>query len=229
MLLRDLIKFLNFVFALLSIFIGYISIAAPAQSAHSLLPSFLNIFIPAKEDKQIPELTINFNPTISTNTNELITNSTNDLNTAKVKHGQDRLVFQDGTYVDGIFNQNRLLRGIYIAKDFTFEGTFKDNNEFDYGKLITIYGSIFEGFFQSGQLYQGHARIKYANGYIYNGEIQQGKHHGHGTLTFPDGNTFEGIFLDNVPTRGNLTHDGRITPVKFIDNKFVDEARANSL
>lgn len=120
------------------------------------------------------------------------------------------------------------MRGTYYAKDFIFDGTFKENNEFDYGKITTINGYVLEGTFQSGRLHQGHARIKYFDG-LYNGEINQGIRNGKGSLSFPDGDTFEGIFLDDLPLQGELTRKGKKIAVKFIDGEFVEEKLLNRI
>jgi len=216
------------IMSIMALLFTYIQIAAPAPTAQSLLPSFLHVFIPDKtseiENKPLPQMTIGLNSQIEsvTYTQKLINDKKDDSFENRVRHGQDRLTYLDGTYVDGLFDHGKLLRGTYYAKDFTFDGTFKDNNEFDYGRITTINGYILEGTFQSGKLQQGQARIKYSDG-LYNGEINQGKRDGKGSLILPDGVIFEGTFLNDSPLQGSLTQNGKNMAVTFIDGEFVEE------
>ncbi len=51
----------------------------------------------------------------------------------------------------------------------------------------------------------------YANGSKYVGEMIDGKRHGHGTMTYPDGDSFTGEFKDDISEEGVFTYsDGRI-------------------
>ncbi len=232
--IKSFLKVIGVIISIITVIFSYIRIAAPSPFAQSLLPSFLHIFIPVKssdlENNPLFQTTINLNSMIVNEIykKELINSNKNDSFENRVRHGQDRIIFADGSYVNGLFEHDKLLSGTYYAKEFTFDGTFKDNNEFDYGKITTINGYILEGTFQSGKLQQGQARIQYSDG-LYNGEINQGNRNGKGILIFPDGAAFEGTFLDDSPFQGELIRNSKKMAVKFIDGEFVEEKLLNRI
>ena len=40
--------------------------------------------------------------------------------------------------------------------------------------------------------------IRYSNGWVYEGEVRNGKRHGEGKLTFTNGNVYEGSFQNDL-------------------------------
>lgn len=232
---KIILKVISGICICIGLLFGYIQIAAPSSAAKLLLPSFLHIFIPDKsvdvENKPFIQNTHDINLQMIENKNYMhpVTDVADNFHENRIRHGQDRLTFTDGTYIDGIFNNGKLLRGTYNGIDFIFDGTFKEDNDFDYGRLTTIYGSVFEGSFNLGYLQQGKAIIKYSDGCTYQGEINQGKRNGRGSLIFPDGNIFEGIFLEDNPVQGESICNGKKTAVKFVDGAFIEEKLVKSI
>jgi len=65
-----------------------------------------------------------------------------------------------------------------------------------FGKLQLVDGTLHEGEFAHDFLVRG--KVKYVNGTIYEGELHQGRSHGQGMATFPNGKTYAGQWENGV-------------------------------
>ena len=77
-----------------------------------------------------------------------------------------------------------------------YEGQWRRKKFHGYGKLVTIEGFCYEGFFKQG-MPESRGRIAYGNGVKLEGYFKKGVLNGKATLIGPIGEKVEGIFKDN--------------------------------
>lgn len=140
-------------------------------------------------------------------TQELISRTNTQLSTSPntgTSPGPGSFVFDDGSSFVGLFDNNgKFMRGKFITKDYTFDGSFKDNNDFDYGTL----------------------EVLKENGYSYTGTFQNNLPDGRGLIKFPNGSIFEGEFSKGYPVKNKVIQDGQIVPITT-DNSTILEEKA---
>ncbi len=139
-------------------------------------------------------------------------------------HGQGTLNMGQGERYVGQFRKGQFSgNGTHtIANTYTYVGEFQDDRRNGFGALTfadgrkyvgPFQGNSFKGqgvftwpdgkefigdFFSGGNNYRydfdGTGILKWPNGAKYEGEVRDGRPHGKGTLTFPDGSTKTGRF-----------------------------------
>ncbi len=83
----------------------------------------------------------------------------------------------------------------------TWSGACVDGKASGEGRFVWRFSggeSVYQGTMQAGKVH-GHGTETYTNGNRYEGEWRDGKRHGRGTHTFPSGNRYEGEYRDGKP------------------------------
>ena len=84
-----------------------------------------------------------------------------------------------------------------------------------HGKMTYDDGTVYEGDFKDG-LANGRGKCEFADGNVYEGEFENDLMHGRGKMTYADGNVYEGNWLNNEMTNGVLTFaDGNVYEGEF--------------
>jgi uncharacterized protein YwqG len=103
-----------------------------------------------------------------------------------------------------------------LNADTTYEGETANGKPHGKGKWTSILGSAFEGEFAHGNAVRG--KLTFPNGQTYEGSFLDGDYyHGTGKHTFPNGDVYEGNFVD-----GKLTGKGKYTYYRA-DGICIDE------
>jgi hypothetical protein len=117
--------------------------------------------------------------------------------------GSYELILSD--FPDSKFSINRfgvkLLHQHTEGKDtvtIKAEGTFIEN-ELVEGKVSVSNGNFMMGRSEDGVLVEGRMLKKYSDGSSYDGECRNGKYSGYGRVVYPDGTSYEGMFVDGSP------------------------------
>ena len=106
------------------------------------------------------------------------------------------------------------------------EGFFRDNALVE-GKVSVSNGNCLIGRFSDGKLTEGRMVKKYSDGSSYDGECLDGKYHGYGRVTYPDGIAYEGMFENGSPVmkkedysvpRGQSVNFGKRTQIFVFDD-----------
>lgn len=119
-------------------------------------------------------------------------------------HGKTYIKYKSGTIFKGTFNngkKNGICKYIY-----TDGSSVTVNFKMDVGKQILSNGDIYEGDIEEGKFY-GQGTLKFANGDSYEGAWKNGKKHGWGILRKADGIKYEGDFKNDMfHGRGRYEH-----------------------
>ena len=112
-------------------------------------------------------------------------------------HGKGHAEFDFSELPDRAYKVKRYgvkleLHGPGISK-VVMEGRFEEGRLVE-GKVDFSDGTFMEGTFAKGVLASGRMVKNYSDGSRYDGECLDGKFHGNGTLTYPDGDVYEGLF-----------------------------------
>ncbi|CAD8058068.1 unnamed protein product [Paramecium sonneborni] len=140
------------------------------------------------------------------------------------KHGLGILLLQNGTIIQGEWQNDALLDGriiypngdIQVGNQYTYANGIIFIGDDDYGIEKHPDGSIYTGEFHNGHkhgrgqfiysdgsvytgdfvedLYSGYGELKYYNKIVYEGQWFNGQMHGLGTLKWPDKREYEGEF-----------------------------------
>ena len=87
--------------------------------------------------------------------------------------------------------------GIFIdSKGNKYAGEWKDDKFNGKGRLFSVQGDYYEGYFNDG-IMEGHGMYySKKSGYKYLGEFKNNKFHGNGKMIYDDKTTYEGSFVD---------------------------------
>lgn len=93
-------------------------------------------------------------------------------------------------------------------EQMTFEGTFEEGEPIT-GKLCDMFGTIYEGEFTSftaddGRVLDGRGKMISELGDEYFGGWSAGEKNGHGKMEYADGRLFEGLWIDNSVSEGEM-------------------------
>lgn len=97
--------------------------------------------------------------------------------------------------------------GVAYDDHSTYEGAWEGHEKEGFGVLRTVEGTSFIGSFKAS-LVHGYGKHLFQGGTgSYVGEFAQGRYHGHGCFTAPNGDTFEGQFEEgHARGLGVVTH-----------------------
>lgn len=167
------------------------------------------------------------------------------------REGQGRLEWSDGTLYEGMFHDNEFFgkgvmtwpngdryegeykcgkrdgSGVYItAKGVIFDGEWRDNHR--EGKIVTTYpnGDRYECTWRDDKAYTGWVKMFDAkNRCIYDGEIKEGKRHGHGKSYFESGKLqYDGEWSSNYYSGKGVERDNNGNIIKegtFLSGKLA--------
>lgn len=114
------------------------------------------------------------------------------------RHGNGKMYYNDGDYMDGIWSYDNFERG--NAKITYDKGYYKGEYSFDKregkGKMYYNDGDYLDGYWINDNFQDGTAKITYNNGY-FEGECLNGKRNGEGTYYFNDGSYLTGNYKDD--------------------------------
>ena len=136
------------------------------------------------------------------------------------KHGVGRCYYVNGDYYHGEWdNEKRCGTGKYVLADGTvqeglwendvfvngkvYEGHWENGRLNGLGKVTQTDGTYYEGLFENGIFREGHGRIVFSNGNVYEGQLvmcDDGiiKQDGEGKLTQADGSVMEAYWNKGV-------------------------------
>ena len=109
-----------------------------------------------------------------------------------------RVFLPNGDIYEGEMN-NSCFNGkgkLISAKGEIYEGDFINGEKNGKGKIIFEDKTEYEGLFDKGEFKKG--KMKWPNGYEYNGDFSGAKLCGFGTLSSPSGEFYEGNFVNNM-------------------------------
>lgn len=112
-----------------------------------------------------------------------------------VRHGSGQLFHADGTTTTGQWKEGEYI-GTNEYVDTRQMGCMQGDCQNGAGVYIFNDGARYEGQFQNGKLY-GKGTVTYLNGEKYIGEFAHGKFNGQGTLFRQDGTNVSGFWKDN--------------------------------
>jgi hypothetical protein len=78
----------------------------------------------------------------------------------------------------------------------TLEANFENGKIVGSIKFLTLNGDTYEGYVTSSLLRHGHGKLTYSNGDIFEGEFKNGKKYGHGKYMYKNGDVYEGEYKD---------------------------------
>ena len=108
----------------------------------------------------------------------------------------------------GVKKINHHTTGEYVGE---YEGDLdKHGQPQGHGKMTYADGNVYEGNFKDG-LANGLGKCEYADGAVYEGKFKNGQRHGRGKMTYADGDVYEGEFEnDERHGRGKMTANGDV-------------------
>lgn len=111
-------------------------------------------------------------------------------------------------------------RGVYVSREYRYEGAFKDGRNHGWGKMISKCGETYEGFWRDGRRY-GPGVVVQASGKRLEGDWVRDVLHGRGAMQMPDGLRYEGEWSDGaLDGWGVLSRNGRLLAVgQFFEGK----------
>ena len=131
-----------------------------------------------------------------------------------------------GTYIQQANYSTREGRGGYHFKEdgSTWIGYWEDNDKSKYGKLYGKDGKlIYEGEYENGRR-NGKGTLYFSTGEKYVGEFRDGKREGKGTYYWDDTCIWDGTFVDNKMEGDGTIYDGDESyPAKYENDTLVDE------
>ena len=116
----------------------------------------------------------------------------------EIAAGIREVTFPDGAIYRGGF-QGALLhgKGEYVAKNFRYEGEFREGRKEGQGTYVWANGNRYEGPF-AADAPNGVGKYSFANGDVYTGEIRDGALTGRGTYVSKSGDALEGTFVNGT-------------------------------
>ncbi|KAL7544720.1 hypothetical protein ACHAWF_008087 [Thalassiosira exigua] len=136
-----------------------------------------------------------------------------------------------GRYHEGQMHSGTLIVTRNLPSDFTYTGTFLDDDFHGIGTIVSQGGSIYQGQFARGQYHglgtlrtacdeddeRGGAGDKLES--VYTGDFFEGLFHGHGSLVYSDGSSFAGTWREGKRVEGTETSvDGEVFEGRFVDD-----------
>ena len=114
----------------------------------------------------------------------------------EIAPGVREVTYPDGAVYRGSLRGGTLHgRGEYVAKNFKYDGEFKDGLKEGRGVYVWDNGNRYEGPFVKDAP-DGEGKYTFANGDSYNGEVKQGALTGRGVYVTKSGDTLEGSFVN---------------------------------
>ena len=114
----------------------------------------------------------------------------------EIAPGVREVTYPDGAVYRGSLRGGTLHgRGEYVAKNFKYDGEFKDGLKEGRGVYVWDNGNRYEGPFVKDAP-DGEGKYTFANGDTYNGEVKQGALTGRGVYVTKLGDTLEGSFVN---------------------------------
>ena len=160
--------------------------------------------------------------------------------TYEYQHGSNNRLstklYSDGSKYEGEMVRNRQHgRGkLTYLNGQTLEGEFRDGKIFNgHGHLAITDSSngrsfLMEGEFREGKVWKGKGSYQLQSSDVYEGELKDGKHHGQGKFTYPDGRFHEGEFKEGKLWNGTgvmLFKDGNVYEGKFNKGKHHGQGK----
>ena len=112
-------------------------------------------------------------------------------------HGLGKLIYNDGSVFEGIWEYGKKKEGKQTNKDRSvYSGQWLNDNYHGTGKFTSEQNNIYTGTFVNGK-YEGQGTMQYNDGSKFSGEWKYGSEAGNGTYTYKDGKKFNvgpGIF-----------------------------------
>ena len=119
-----------------------------------------------------------------------------------------RVFLPNGDIYEGEMNES-IFNGkgkLITKKGDIYEGDFVNGEKHGNGKMIFDDKTVYEGIFDKGEFKKG--KMKWPNGYIYNGCFEGAKLSGLGSLSNPTGDIYEGNFSNNLFNgKGKYIHE----------------------
>ena len=120
--------------------------------------------------------------------------------------------------------------GIFLdSKGNKYIGEWKEDKIKGKGRIISINGDYYEGFFNDGIIEGYGMHYSKTNGYKYYGEFKNNKFHGKGKLVYEDKTSYEGLFFEGYKNgEGKLIFkDGSFYEGNFEKNNFNGKGKFN--
>jgi hypothetical protein len=112
------------------------------------------------------------------------------------RNGRGILVLPGGRKLEGVWENNHIIEGIYTKPDGTkYVGYWKNDERNGQGELTFPDGRKYIGEFKNGYRH-GKGTMTYPDGRKYIGDFSFGERTGDGTMIYPDGRIYRGKFKD---------------------------------
>jgi len=124
-----------------------------------------------------------------------------------------------GRYHEGEMRSGTLIVSRNNSSDFTYTGTFLNNDFHGEGTIATANGTIYQGQFAHGQFHGSGTLHDASDDSVYTGDFVEGLFHGSGTMVYADGSKYAGTWYQGCRVEGTeILANGDVFEGSFHEN-----------
>ncbi|KAL7469902.1 hypothetical protein ACHAXS_010146 [Conticribra weissflogii] len=124
-----------------------------------------------------------------------------------------------GRYHEGDMHSGTLIVSRNNSSDFTYTGTFLNNDFHGEGAIATSNGTIYQGQFAHGQFHGSGTLHDASDDSVYTGDFVEGLFHGSGTIVYADGSKYAGTWYQGCRVEGTeILANGDVFEGSFHEN-----------
>lgn len=124
-----------------------------------------------------------------------------------------------GRYHEGEMHSGTLIVSRNNSSDFTYTGTFLNNDFHGEGAIATANGTIYKGQFAHGQFHGSGTLHDASDDSVYTGDFVEGLFHGSGTMVYADGSKYAGTWYQGCRVEGTeILANGDVFEGSFHEN-----------